>query len=749
MKIKKKLAVAISGSLLASAAVFTSMLPSGLNTQWFGDAKVAEHAELSVGHGDVDTLKTALQSWAKNYEAIGGSPEILKVSLGYSKVLSEGFTQARGQMELALKTGHLELKTKGLDDGSYSLWLVDNRKSSVKPEASDHLMALGDFAVANGVGQFKTDLSRQQLMGFTLDEVVVTKQGISPAQALTLVGSPDLMQKLYYADKPWLTTALGDFKDQMPASNTGFEFLLPKVANADVVSDLTPVLGAQVAQGRQIFHNETFNGNGRTCGTCHRADNNFTIDPNYIAALPNNDPLFVAETNPALADLENTTLLRKYGLILTNIDGPNVSTFRSVPHTLSMATTIDRETLQTGGDFPLDANFLNALGWSGDGAPGGGSLNEFALGAISQHMPKTLSRIAGADFRLPTQAELDAIEAYTLSLGRSKDYPIYKLTFSDPLTQAGKLLFDTKQNPCSNGSAQVSTLMNTPNINANPPIMPIYSSSCSGGSTVVQGKTANCNGCHQNAGGRSSTTHANPTRNTGVEQFKINPARLVKPDLTYDGGFGTASASCGPDGETCFGDGRFNTQPLIEAADTAPFFHNNAISTLEEAIASYNSDAFNTAQGSVTSKNADRKVKLDSTQVVALASFLRGINALENIRLSNRLDNQAKLVSNNSSARELAKLAIEENQDAIKVLQDGVLGNNPDAVKKLQKALYYQNLAQLSPSQVLRNALLNQALAQKLQARNSIASCNDSAIPPSTAVADTADRQYSCIELGY
>ena len=41
---------------------------------------------------------------------------------------------------------------------------------------------------------------------------------------------------------------------------------------------------------------ETFDGNGRTCGTCHPATNNFTLDPAFIAKLPKSDPLFVAET---------------------------------------------------------------------------------------------------------------------------------------------------------------------------------------------------------------------------------------------------------------------------------------------------------------------------------------------------------------------------------------------------------------------------------------------------------------------
>ena len=58
-------------------------------------------------------------------------------------------------------------------------------------------------------------------------------------------------------------------------------------------------------------------------------------------------------------------------------------------------------------------------GWSGDGAPGTGSLREFAIGAVTQHFTKTLARTAGRDFRLPTEHQLDAMEAFQLSLGRS------------------------------------------------------------------------------------------------------------------------------------------------------------------------------------------------------------------------------------------------------------------------------------------------------------------------------------------
>jgi cytochrome c peroxidase len=722
---------------LLAGGLCAALLLAGALPLWFGGDEGVRDARSEVGYGDVATLRTAFENWRAAYESKGGSPERLKLGLGYSKALSERYTQARGRLELNLLDGALSFRAAGLDRGEYDLWFVDNRPgtgNSAKPEAADRLLRIGRLKAEQGRAALETRLNPEQLSGFVLDTVALTEAGKSPVEGLLISGSADLLQKLYYADQPWTAAEVGDLKHRAEHRPAPFEFLLPKVAQADAAADLGPILGPLVAQGRQLFHKETFGGNGRTCGTCHREDNNFTLDPNFIMDLPRTDPLFVAETNPALAGLENPTLMRKYGLILTHVDGPGVDVFRSVPHTLSLATSIASETMAGGGEFAQDEQFANATGWSGDGAPGSGSLREFTLGAVAQHLPKTLNRQAGADFRVPTADELDAIQAYLLSLGRSKDYPVYQLHFADTLTQAGKVLFDTKQNPCSNGADQ----------KGNPAV-------CPSGQTVVQGQTANCNGCHQNAGGRSSTTNANPTRNTGVERMNIHPARLVKPDLPYDGGFGQTASQCGPKGDQpCYGDGRFNTTPLIEAADTAPFFHNNAVSTLEEAIASYNSDAFNTSQGALTSKLADRRVKLDSTQVVAVASFLRAVNALENLRLSDRLDTQAMQVAakGKATALELARLGYKENQDAIRVLKEGVLGNYWKVVQKLEAVADLQGRAQKAQSRAARNRLLRRGLARKQEARAMIATCDPNAPVPSTVVVPPAGSLYTCAELG-
>ena len=101
-----------------------------------------------------------------------------------------------------------------------------------------------------------------------------------------------------------------------------------------------------IAKGRTIFFNETFKGNGRTCGTCHRAEDNFGITPAFIATLPRNDALFVAETNSNLArNFENPRLMREFGLILENLDGfddlANKFVMRGVPHVLALRNSVN------------------------------------------------------------------------------------------------------------------------------------------------------------------------------------------------------------------------------------------------------------------------------------------------------------------------------------------------------------------------------------------------------------------------
>ncbi len=378
-----------------------------------------------------------------------------------------------------------------------------------------------------------------------------------------------------------------------------------------------------VERGRQIFFNEKFAGNGRTCGTCHREEDNFTITPEFIATLPADDALFVAEFVPALKkNFEQPALMRKFGLILENLDGfddlEKKFVMRGVPHVLGMRTSID----SPGGP---------RTGWSGDGSPGDGSLRSFAVGAVIQHFTKTLGRVPDVDFRLPTESELDALEAFMLSLGRQKEL-VLPLKLRGVVAKRGQEIFR-------------------------------------------DGTLGKCNNCHANAGANAAFGNlGNANFNTGVEDLVDQPADLAGGINPPDDGLGTP------------GDGTFNTPSVVEAADTGPFFHNNSIETIEGAVAFYNGAAFNNSPaGKALAANDPNGVgiRLEATQVVAVAAFLRVINALENIR-----DSSEKLEAGRKRGEEQERLmatrALKETRDAIAVLDGG--GLHPEAVAHLRKA---------------------------------------------------------------
>ncbi len=382
----------------------------------------------------------------------------------------------------------------------------------------------------------------------------------------------------------------------------------------------TPIL-----RGERIFFEETFGGNGRTCGTCHRAEDNFTLSPAFIATLPSDDPLFVAETNPALEqNFENPRLMRAFSLILENLDGfsdlPNVFTMRGIPHTLALRTSVNS---------PAGPR----TGWSGDGAPGDGSLRAFATGAVIQHFTKTLARVPGEDFRLPTDQELDDVESFMVSLGRQQDLTL-PLQLRSVVALRGQSIF-------------------------------------------IDPRLGKCNACHFNAGANGDPAVFGPdpgnrSFNTGVENLPDQPADLTGEKVPPDDGFGV------------LGNGEFNTPPVVEAADTGPFFHNNSVETIEGAVAFYNGAAFNQSPAGILLRNATGSgISLDATQVVAVAAFLRVINGLENIRQALAYLEESRSADRARATRQL-RLASEETNDAIEVLAGG--GLHAAAVLRLRDA---------------------------------------------------------------
>jgi len=364
------------------------------------------------------------------------------------------------------------------------------------------------------------------------------------------------------------------------------------------------LVSLNVCVGARLFFDETFGGNGRTCGSCHPANNNFTVDRTFIQSRPPSDPLFVNE-NPSfpLAEFE-TTDLRDMALIRENLDdfadGAHKFVLRSVPHLFSMSTSLTRD--------PSDgtsASFAERTGWSGDGVDGG-TLRDFANGAIAQHFPKDLGRTPGTSFRRASAAELDRLQDFQLALGRRNELDLQTVRLTDSFAEQGRLDF-------------------------------------------LDPQIGRCNECHSNAGANARATGKNANFAGNFERFAaVLSTRAVLSAVTIqDGGFGgqnlaAPNIAVGVDEQlNGFGDGSFNTAPLIEAADTGPFFHHNNVGSegasivLPAAITFYSSDAFNSSPaGQKLIAQFGTPITLPGTSVVEIAAFLRVLNTFFNLDLA-------------------------------------------------------------------------------------------------------------------
>jgi hypothetical protein len=269
--------------------------------------------------------------------------------------------------------------------------------------------------------------------------------------------------------------------------------------------------------------------------------------------------------------------------------------------------------------------------------------------------------VAGTDFRLASDAQLDQIDRFMRRVGRSNELSLPTVVMSDSGADAGRTKF----------------------------------------------LAVGCDACHNNAGANASFGGGgNRNFNTGVESSR-NPVLAAFPQ---DGGFGTiASSSSGP-----FGDGTFNAPPLVEAADTGPFFHTATsivgasahnvatATTIEEAIAFYTSPAFRNAPDGFP-------IVLSPTDIDNVGRFLRGLNAAFSAAIAiARLDAELKIIArfhNTQLAiqRELIRLANVEVGDAIRVLSE-VPGLNASSLTAFRNASTLLGQAQIDTAEADRVA---------------------------------------------
>jgi hypothetical protein len=231
-----------------------------------------------TSYGSADILLANYEKWKSNRKALGDDGKLV-LALGPIRGLSKKFLNARGSLSLNLFDGSLNVEVDGLPDtGSFDVWLVDNLPGpgrSVRPERGDAMLRVGRLEAGGSQLKLQTQLQHEQLSDFRLDLVMVAPAGESPEDGAFLFGSPGLFQRLYYSAPHGQLVRLGgdDYQakgDVLDAVSIPFRTLIPRPAYA--AESGPSALANLVKTGEQLFFQETFKGNGRTCGTCHPAE---------------------------------------------------------------------------------------------------------------------------------------------------------------------------------------------------------------------------------------------------------------------------------------------------------------------------------------------------------------------------------------------------------------------------------------------------------------------------------------------
>ena len=702
-----------------------------------------------AGVGTADNLSKTYERWSTSYAS--NNPKGPVLTMLWTRGLSSEFSKAKGIAQLNLENDSVSVRIKGLEGDEVSdVWLVDNLPGvgrSVIPEAGDNMVKVGSLQFDGDKAWL--DGKVENLSKLHVDMIVLVRKDGDPSKDGVLFGTTSLFQKVYhYPDRQTPVQQL-EVK-----SNKGLSLISSATATGITPRGFFPGVDSRVLnKGRELFFEEAFNGNGRTCATCHREDDNLALSLKTIAALPDDDPLFIVEqeyrqdgtANALFGDfrMERPALMRKVGLIFENtngfreLDGSFTSrgTMRAPNHVLSVRTTLAPPPIVSLDDGtlpvdPADLVFAERTGWSGDGTPTGfredffdsngrdltGSLRDFTIGAIIQHFTRTLDRSGASvdefgnsrepDFRFATEEELDAMEAFMLSIGRQEENDdLNSIRLSDEVADRGRLnymgfnVFDTTPgdgrpvlscNSChlDGGSNTDPTFPFSPGVSPNHDIADILAN---GGSIPSHNRSfgPQVERLIDQAGDIIAQVDNDPS----VAGNCFNEGLAAVPLIPGDGP-GIPSAGCdanpfdnGFDGG--IGDGlaglrvatnRFNAPVVFEAADNPPFFHGHQINTIEGAVAFYA-----TNRHLRNGEFLPAIVPLNGSQVANVARFVRVMGADFNANSAITLIKKALRLRHKKDRKTNAALALAEVRDAIELL-DPVDLHISDAVPLLKDA---------------------------------------------------------------
>jgi hypothetical protein len=433
--------------------------------------------------------------------------------------------------------------------------------------------------------------------------------------------------------------------------NSGFAINTTPTPTNDAGQTLTIAVASQVDQGGNLFNGETFEGNGRTCGTCHVASLNFALPPSNIQSRFSTvsatfDPLFLGETKPSSFDPGFDFNLNT--LVLTDTvpsAAPCIGTLEGIitsgsGATAKVLTQVSPTTyLVYGGMNPaLSGSVSDSNSCSGTVV----SITAGSLGASSTVLgledPKRMRTSADTvNFPQGRGLILENIDGFPPtapvfrksphllnldqrfgSFGLSGNFANLQLFSTGAVTQH----FPRTLARNSGGSAPDFRLPTPGELAALESFMRaqefpagtdpnkfnlnrfVVTAAQQRGFNAFFG-AAKCSFCH------SGTVLTDGTLfDTGLVNQTINSA-------------GIDNLPC--EGTPC-GSRAFVVRQLFNIANLAPFFHDGSAATLQDVLAFYNSSSFNNSPGALSFSGPINTAAIGPTATDDIIAFLEGIS---------------------------------------------------------------------------------------------------------------------------
>ena len=421
----------------------------------------------------------------------------------------------------------------------------------------------------------------------------------------------------------------------------------------DAGKTLTIPLATQVAQGENLFNGETFQGNGRTCATCHVASLNFALPPSNIQSRFSNvsttfDPLFIGETTPSSFDpgfdFNLNTLVLTQAVssgtpcigtlqgIITNGSGAKAKVLTQVSPTTylvyggmnpALSGDVSDSNSCTGTVMSITAGSLGAIA----GSP-----------TLGLEDPKRMRTSASVNFPQGRGLILENIDGFPPTppvfrksphlLNMSQRFGPFGLSGSvndlqSFATGAVTQHFPRTLNRNSGGSDPDFRLPTPDELAAMEAFMRsldfpagtdpnkfnlnrfVLTAAQQRGSNAFFG-AAKCSFCHA-----STILNSSAAFNTGVVNQTINSA-------------GVDNLPCEP-ASPC-GQRTFSTRQLFNIANLGPFFHDGSAATLQDVLAFYNSSFFANSPGSTGFSGPINTPAISPTATDDIIAFLEGIS---------------------------------------------------------------------------------------------------------------------------